>query len=211
MSLPRTIIGNIRSAQNRCRMLVSACVTLILRTNVRKWRKVAFAGPPSWDARNQVIAGFIPAGTSVLDIGCGAQTLKRYLKPGCHYQPCDVVQSSPDVIFCDFNAGIYPDIKERFDWVVCSGVLEYIRKPEVFLRRIPGYGRSLILSYNPLPPGGSKLKRLGNGWGWVNHFKKQALETLFDEMGLKWTLTHSDRIGYVIYALERQQGSQDSM
>lgn len=98
---------------------------------------------------------------------------------------------------------VVPIFKEHFDRVVCSGVLEYIRMPEEVLRKISGYGRSVILSYNPLPLGGSKLERLGNGWGWVNHFKKQELENLFDEIGFKWTLMDSHKSGCVIYSLEQ--------
>jgi hypothetical protein len=201
MSLQQSVVGMIRSAKNRGRMLVSACVTLLVRTKVNQWRKVAFGGTPSWDERNKIIAGFIPAGSSVLDIGCGAQTLKQHLKPGCRYQPCDVIQSSPEVIFCDFNAGIYPAIREHFDYVVCSGVLEYIRKPGEFIKQVPQWGRTVILSYNPLPPGGSKLARLGNDLGWVNHFTREKLENLFDQSGLKWTVLHTDKLAYVIYSL----------
>ena len=202
----RKIIKRVHSEKSRLfswlRLCIAACETLLVRPHVRRWQKVAHAGRPSWDERNEIIAGFIPAGSSVLDVGCGAQTLKQYLKPSCKYQPCDVVKSSPDVIFCDFNAGIYPEIKEHFDYVVCSGVLEYIRKPEEFLRRIPPMGHYVIVSYNPLLPGGSKLARLGNGWGWVNHFTKAELQKLFDEIGLNWTeLLNHDKLGYAIYCL----------
>lgn len=200
-------MGKIRSAKNRiinwCRMCVSACETLLVRTNVQRWRKVALAGRPSWDGRNKIIAGYIPAGSSVLDVGCGAQTLKQYLKPNCRYQPCDVIKSTPEVILCDFNAGIYPEIRERFDHVVCSGVLEYIRRPKEFLEIISGYGRSIIISYNPLRENESKIGRLGNGWGWVNHFKKAELESLFDEIGLKWIVLHVDKLAYIIYSIEQ--------
>jgi hypothetical protein len=187
---------------NWLRICREACVTLLVRTHVRRWEKVAQAGKPTWDERNETISGFIPAGSSVLDVGCGAQTLKQYLKPGCRYQPCDVVKSSPDVIFCDFNAGIYPETKETFDYVVCSGVLEYIRQPEEFLRRIPPLGRSVIISYNTLAPGGSKLARMGNGWGWVNHFTSQELENLFAKSGLSWTiLVPHEKLGFPIFLL----------
>ena len=183
-------------------MCRSAFMASVVRTNVGLWRKVAFTTPPpSWDERNRTIAGFITDGSSVLDLGCGAQPLKQHLKPGCRYQPCDVIQSSPEVIFCDFNSEIYPDIKERFDYVVCSGVLEYIRQPKKFLQKVPQLGRTVFLSYVPLVSGGSKLERLGNGWGWVNHFTRDELEWIFADMGLKWVVIHTDKSGYLIYSL----------
>jgi hypothetical protein len=58
------------------------------------------------------------------------------------------------------------------------------------------------MSYNPLYPGDSKLKRLGNGLGWINHFRKDELEVLFDNLGLKWTVLHVDELAYIIYLLE---------
>jgi hypothetical protein len=197
------IIDKARLAKHRiiawCQTFCSACATLLFRTHVNRWRKVAHAGRPPWDERNEIIAGFIPAGSSVLDIGCGAQTLRQYLKPGCKYQPSDVIQSSPDVIFCDFNAGVYPDTKAHFDYVVCSGVFEYIRKPAEFLKRVPLLGHTVLMSYNPLFPGGSKFARLGNNW--VNHFTKSELENLFDQAGLNWTVLKTDQAQYLIYTL----------
>jgi hypothetical protein len=179
-----------------------ACMTLVRRTNTPVWEKVAFAGKPSWDDRNAIIAGFIPAGSSVLDVGCGAQTLKQHLSPGCKYQPADIIKSTPDVIFCDMNAGIYPQTDKMFDFVVCSGLFEYMRKPEEFLARIPRMGRTVIMSYCPLFEGGSKLERLGNGYGWVNHYKKDELEALFTAMELQWSILHTDKQNYIIYSLQ---------
>ncbi|HEY1662534.1 MAG TPA: methyltransferase domain-containing protein [Verrucomicrobiae bacterium] len=211
----KRIINRLRHERNRflnrLKIYQAAAVTLLTPTKKGLWKKVAEAGPPSWDERNQIIAGFIPPGSSVLDVGCGAQTLKQYLKPGCRYQPCDVVKSSPDVIFCDFNAGIYPNVGEPFDYIVCSGVFEYIRKPEEFLRRIPLLGHFTIMSYNPLPPGGSKLARLANGWGWLNHFTNKELEDLFEGMGLSWTiLLGHEKLGYTIFLLSPEKMKREN-
>lgn len=186
-----------------CRICGSAAFVLLVRTKKRQWRDVAYGGPPSWDDRNVIISSFIPDGSSVLDVGCGAQTLKRHLKSGCSYQPCDLVKSTEDVIVCDFNAGIYPDKSKSFDYVVCSGVLEYVHKPKEFLQRIPTLGRITILSYNPMAPGGSRLERLGNGWGWVNHFTRLELESIFSELELKANILHIEKLAYIIYSLEK--------
>jgi len=184
----------------RVKLFGSICATFLFRTHVSRWRKVAHAGPPPWDDRNKVIAGFVPAGSSVLDIGCGAQTLRGYLPPGCRYQPCDVVKSTPDVILCDFNAGQYPDASLRFDYVICSGVFEYIRQPKEFLHRIPRLGGIVLFSYNPFLPGTSKLVRLG--YNWVNHFTQKELEAGFDEAGLAWAVLKTNQPEFLIYSLK---------
>src|SRR5882724_4237857 len=88
---------------------LSAIRIIILRTDVRRWTKVAAESPP-WDERNRIIASLIPCKSSVLDLGSGAQTLRKHLKHDCVYQPCDIVKSSKDVILCNFNAGVYPEL-----------------------------------------------------------------------------------------------------
>ena len=164
--------------------LVTVIVTLTVSTNKMRWKKVASAGRPPWDARNEKIASFIPPNSSVIDLGCGAQTLKGHLRFGCEYQPCDLVKSSPDVIVCDFNAGLYPKSDKRFTHVVCSGVLEYVRDHRRFLKECSALGDKFILSYNTSLSGDSKFDRMANNW--VNHFSRPVLEHVFSEAGLNF-------------------------
>lgn len=173
--------------------------TLTLQTNRKRWEKVAVGGRPAWDARNVKIASFIPAGSSVLDLGCGAQTLKGHLRPGCEYQPCDLVQSTPDVMVCDFNAGLYPKVDKIYTHVVCSGVLEYIHDHLRFLRVISSFGPTLILSYNLCRPSDSKFNRMANNW--VNHFSDLDLRKVFEEAGLVAECLVTTESGEVIYKL----------
>jgi hypothetical protein len=172
----------------RVRALLAAMRTLSIRTDVVRWRRVAREVPP-WDKRNRVIAGFITANSSVLDLGAGARFLKNYLKEGCSYQPCDVVVSAPDVIYCDFNSGVYPDLANKYDYVVCSGVFEYIRDPICFLLKIRAYGHKIILSYCVAEKGDSIIERLANGW--VNHFEEDQLFELFSKADMDGTLIYS--------------------
>jgi hypothetical protein len=141
---------------------------------------------PLWDERNRIIAGLIPENSSVLDLGSGAQTLRKHLKPGCDYQPCDIIQNSPNVLFCDFNAGIYPAVTMSYDYAVCSGVLEYIRRPQEFLAVTSGFGIEMFVSYAAFQEGDSRLKRASEGW--TNHFTQLQLENLFDGLELEWSL-----------------------
>jgi len=160
---------------------INAVKTLVVRTDVRRWARVAGEVPP-WDSLNKKIATFIPDGSSVLDLGAGAQTLRAHLPSACFYQPCDIIISSPDIIYCDFNSGEYPVVQFCFDYAVCSGLLEYIRKPEEFLRIAGGYGRNLILSYNLCRKGETTLDRLAKGW--VNHLSLQQLMASIGAAGL---------------------------
>ena len=170
-------------------------------TNVRRWRKVAQQPIPPWDERNQFIASLIPPGSSVLDIGSGGQSLKRHLKPGCKYQPCDLVKSSPDVILCNFNDGLFPNVEEHFDYVVCSGILEYIRDPVRFLDAATSYGNVVILSYHPFVQGSSKLSRLDHDW--INHMTSEELNGVFCQVVAKQDVLRNEN-GECIYALKKK-------
>lgn len=165
---------------------------LFLRTDVARWAKVC-REVPSWDERNRIIASFIPAAVSVLDLGSGAQTLRQHLHASCQYQPCDIVQSSPDVIRCDFNSGVYPVLEKAYDYVVCSGVIEYLHDPESFLSHIRNYGRNIIITYNPKQPGASVLKRRTRGW--VNEMTEQDLQTALSRASLQWSVLRRRPIG----------------
>jgi hypothetical protein len=188
-----------------CRNVLAALTTLVVRTNVRRWQKAAREKEPSWDERNRIIATLIPEASSVVDLGAGAQTLKRYLKSGCEYQPCDIVKSSPDIIVCDFNSGIYPSLSRRYDYVVCSGVFEYMRHPSQFLSNIRQYGKRIILSYNAAGPAIATFYRLANGW--VNHLTSQQLEALFSTSGLDWKLICRQNNSETIYELKSKHSS----
>ena len=120
------------------------------QTDHGRWRILAQNPHYSTDLRNRAVGELVPPGSSVLDLGCGVQTLRRFLPADTEYQPCDLVEDVPGVLYCDFNAGIRPPITKKFDFAVCSGVLEFLREPKDFLRRAPELGRTLILAYFPL-------------------------------------------------------------
>jgi len=170
------LISHWKTLKTEAEQTLTAARTFLLRTDTERWRKVA-AEIPSWDGRNQLIATFIPSGASVLDLGAGSQSLAGHLAHGCHYQPCDVVKSTQAVLLCDFNSGRYPDIQQQYDFVVCSGLLEYLRDIDTFLRVVMRYGRILIVSYACRQPSESKFARARHGW--LNHFTRTELQTKF--------------------------------
>jgi hypothetical protein len=169
-------------------------------TDRKRWARNAAQSPP-WDGRNILIVRHIPPNATVLDLGAGAQTIRTHLPPGCRYVPCDIVRSSPDCIVCDFNRGIYPPLDRAYDFTICSGVLEYLREPLEFLRRISAYSPSFILSYQPAEADGSdKLGRLSDGF--VNHLRKEELESLLEQAGYRHEQVDT-WLRQVIYRLSR--------
>jgi len=147
--------------------------------DIEHWERVA-QGIPSWHDRSQIIAKHIPTGSTVLDIGAGAQTLEQYLTPECEYQPCDII-AGLDVLFCDFNTGDWSAIEQTYDYVVCAGVLEYVENLPAFLKTVcEFFTHEILVSYNPFRPG------IECPEGWVNRFTQAELEELFDAAGLGW-------------------------
>lgn len=167
-------------------LLPSIFKTLFRQTDLKRWRD-NISSPPPWDDRNAIIARHIDAGGSVLDLGAGAQTLPKYLKSRNIYTPCDLIKASPDCIVCNFNQNQYPQIERQFDFVICSGLLEYIKEPLTFLKRIKPYGGIIILSYCPIENYSFKtVSRIFHGW--FNHLSRRQLEEIFTQAGYTWQL-----------------------
>lgn len=105
--------------------------------------------------RLRAIAGLLAreGATSVTDVGCATGTLHRLLGPGVEYHGIDFVNGlEPGLRFteADLNGRELPPVAIDSEWIVCSGVLEYVRDvPRLltWLRTSSRPGTRLILSY----------------------------------------------------------------
>ena len=163
--------------------------------DVQRWENVA-SETHKWDARNILIASLIPKSSSVLDVGAGAQTLRGHLI-GCKYVACDLVKK-PETVYCDLNNKVFPIFNERFNYTVCSGVIEYLVDPRGVIDKLSYYGDNLIISYAPLSEKMNINKRKAAGW--VNHFAKTQIEDILNEINLWWALSNfwNDQYIYII-------------
>jgi len=169
-------------------------------TDRRRWLTNAKV-EPSWDERNVLIAKYIPPDSTILDLGAGAQTMRRHAPSARLYVPCDIVRSSPDCVVCDFNRGIYPPADRTYDITICSGVLEYLQDPLDFLSRIRTYSRKFILSYQPkVGAKAEKMERLAHGF--VNDLSRRELEALLQRAGYRYECVAEWWV-QLIYRLER--------
>lgn len=134
-----------------------------------------------WEARAARAADRIPCGASVLDMGCGAMTLEKYLPAACRYFPCDVVKRDARTIVCDFNKGEIPDAIRDVDRVVLLGVLEYIYDLPKFLAALAAAGKPVVASYCPTDFAEAADR---GALGWVNHYSTAELQALFSAAGL---------------------------
>ena len=163
-----------------------AIKSLLLKNDTMRWKNIAKESPKYWEKRNSIIASFIPQGYSVIDIGSGNQSLKKFLSAGCRYQPCDLITIHDHTMFCDFNSEIYPKVNSPFDIVVCSGVLEYANDPLAVVYNLIKLGDSMLLSYAISKPNDMRFSRILRGW--KNHMASDEIEGMFIRLQIKWNL-----------------------
>jgi hypothetical protein len=113
--------------------------TTISSDSAKRWmRDVADYEQPH--ARTHAIAALLTRSgcTSVTDIGCARGALRTLLPEGVAYHGVDFVNSLPPrpgdrFTSVDLNASELSPIEIDSEWVVCSGVLEYVRDTPRFL------------------------------------------------------------------------------
>lgn len=81
----------------------------------------------------------------MVDIGCGAGSLRKVLPPEVEYQGVDIVARDEQTIVVDLNSQKLPPIAG--DAVALLGVLEYINSPGDVIQQLTSFPK-VIVSYN---------------------------------------------------------------
>jgi hypothetical protein len=155
-------------------------------TDTSRWAELDSLAT-QWDARAALAAEWIPGGVSVLDIGAGAMTLGKLLKPGCTYTPADVVERRPGCHVADMNRKEFPP--GHYDWLTFLGVLEYIHDIDWPLTRARESAPRMIVTYCTYIGGDVAIRR---GMGWVNDFSQPAFEAALARNG--WAIKRSQEV-----------------
>jgi hypothetical protein len=138
---------------------------------------------PEAEARAELAAQFIPAGSRVLDLSFGGSALQRLLPAGCSYQSCDRVERGSGVIVCDLNAGDFPtQAAANSDIIVMLGALEQIADVESFFTHLRFCKQDIVLSYCASDLSG-RCDRAALGF--VNNLSFYDLALLFDRYGFR--------------------------
>jgi len=138
---------------------------------------------PLWDDRTILIASMIPAGASVIEFGAGRLTLPKHLKPGCSYQPVDLVPRSADTIAFDLNDYPYPKLPRRYDYAVFSGVLEYVGDLPRLMLWLRDVADNVVLSYAVTDHLSDPVTRRRNGW--INGLANAEVLKLLERSGMR--------------------------
>lgn len=98
---------------------------------------------PSWSNRNLEISKRIDTNMSILDLGCGSKDLLNYVTPS-YYIGIDFNDEADIKVNFNEDFSLPP---KKFDYTVCSGLLEYLIDIDLFLSRIKNSADTYIISY----------------------------------------------------------------
>lgn len=152
------------------------------RTDLERWADAAQL-ETAWEPRSVAAAAFIPAGSAVLDIGCGAMALERHLPFSCRYQPADVVPRDGRTLVVDLNTDPFPAAAaSEADVVTMLGVWEYLYDPDAVFKGLSKTGRPIVCSYcvRELLPSTDR-----RALGWVNDFSSPEFLALAARHGYR--------------------------
>lgn len=138
---------------------------------------------------NQAVLALIQGeGNKILDVGCGAGDNARILTEKGHIVDgitLSVEEASAGSGFMrriwvhNLEQGLPNDITEKYDYILCSHVLEHIAYPKVLLIDIS----------KQLSPGGKLIVALPNIMHYQSRFKLLTGDFNLDESGI-WDYTH---------------------
>jgi Methyltransferase domain len=172
--------------------------TVMQKTDHRRWSDLTNL-EESWQPRTVRAAELVPKNSRVIEFGAGRRTLERHLDPSCSYTPSDIVDRGPGTIVLNLNEPPLPDLgADAYDVAVIMGVLEYLRDVPSVLDWLAGQVCTCVLSYcctqgSRYSPRGviERFYRLRAGW--MNHYREDALRTLFSERG--FDTLHTETMG----------------
>jgi len=135
-------------------------------TDLARWSSAA-SYEAFWDDRAKAAAALLGSARWLCDLGCGQQSLRRFLPDNMHYMPADLVAWDRRVALCDLNSNKWPDLYlQACEIVYVLGVLEYVLSPQQVLSHLARSCPELVISYNPCDM--SDVNR--QGFGWMNAF-----------------------------------------
>ena len=179
----------------------------------------------------QIIASWIESGSRVIDLGCGAGNLLKFLIARKQVTGTGIERNEAKVADCiakglsvlqgDINEEVFDYPDNTFDYVILSQTLQQVYEPDALIRSMLRIGKKGIVSFPNFSHWGPRLQLLLSGYApitrqlpfeWYNtpnirvitikDFRKFIHEVGFNILKEVAINTHSeDRYGKVIKTL----------
>jgi hypothetical protein len=149
-------------------------------TQLERWSDITNFDA-AWDERTAMMAALVLPNTSILEFGSGREQLEKFLPAGCSYQPADIIARSPRTLVCDLNRD-WPELPQpHYDYIIFSGVIEYIYDLPRLFAFTRKHATRAVISYAATDQLDCVATRMQNGW--VHHHSLAALEGMLKEAG----------------------------
>lgn len=148
----------------------------------------------TWPERARAICKLIPKGSKVIDFGAGYESINYFAKLSV-YTAVDKHLCTQNTVKADFNAGIWPKVREKYDFAVCQGIVEYIDDVHAFLNKIKEYSECFLVTYRRSSPSNQQKAQAR-----VNYFTPREFESLLFRHGFKLKhIEKTDRSEYLYF------------
>lgn len=138
----------------------------------------------SWNDRTQMLANQIEPNSKVLEFGSAKLVLKHMLPKGCHYYNSDIVSRDKDTLVVDLNKEL-PQVL-CVDYIVFSGVLEYLFEVQSVLKHLSQFTDNFIFSYATTNAFSVISNRRLNGW--ASDLSESDIESFADALEMKFEI-----------------------
>ena len=168
------------------------------KSDYKRWSKTGSLFQ-SWNQRTKLLSNYILPKSVVLEFGAARLALKSFLPGGCTYYHSDIVARNDDTIVLDLNKEL-PELPQS-DYVVFSGVLEYVKDVERVLVHCSKYTNRILFSYattNAFPA--IKTRRVN---GWISDLSEEKLKAISDKMDFDLEILEYWK-NQTLYALNRR-------
>lgn len=179
MILLKSLINNLINLLGKTsRNLTVKFLMIIKQSDYIRWSKEESIFP-SWEERTILLSKQIKPNSIVLEFGASNLLLKNQLPKNCTYLHSDLVARNDETIVIDLNKEL-PELPIS-NYIMFSGVLEYIFDVKLILKHCSKYTDHLLFSYATFDKFSNTNNRRFNGWvSDLNENKIQKIANLIN-------------------------------
>lgn len=179
------------------RALYVSMLKLTNKSDYSRWSQKASLFE-SWDERTKILASFIKPDSVVFEFGAARLVLRDFIPDNCTYIHSDIVARNESTLVIDLNKN-HPELPVS-DYIVFSGVLEYINDVEKVLNYCSNFTTEILFSYAIRENFSNLETRRFNGW--VSDLSENDLKEI--SARLQWKLEKiKNWKGQVLYSLKK--------